>query len=94
VKKIATNGGGGSSCKKLSKGRRGAIKTILMGNIIVDTVFFHSTCEFVPNKESGYFGKPRTPVDPKSEVVINIKEKAEIRKNKTNFFLEIFIYVV
>ncbi len=67
------NGGGGSSRKKSLESNRGPIKTILIGNIIVDAVFFHGFGEAVPRKESGCLGKPRGPVDPKSEVVIKRK---------------------
>ena len=84
------NGGGGSSRKKLGESNKGPINTILIGDIIVDTVLFQAMGDAVPRKESGCFGKPRGPVDPKSEVLINIKTNAEITKRITNFFLEIF----
>ena len=63
-----------------------------MGNISVDTVFFQTIGDAVPRKESGCLGKPRGPVDPKSEVVINIKANPEMIKRLTNFFLEMFMY--
>ena len=65
-----------------------------MGNIIVDTAFFHGSGDAVPRKESGCLGKPRGPVEPKSEVVIERKANPKIMKRITNFVLEIFIYVV
>ncbi len=86
------NGGGGSSRKKLLESNKGPIKTIFIGNIIVDTAFFQAMGDAVPRKESGYLGKPRGPVEPKSEVVINIKANPEIIKQITNFFLEMFIW--
>ena len=63
----------------------------MIGDIIVDTVFFQAIGDAVPKKESGCLGKPRGPVDPKSVVVINIKANPETRKRITNFVLEIFI---
>src|SRR3990167_4159098 len=86
------NGGGGSSRKKSVESNKGPIKTIFIGNIIVDTVFFQCLGDAVRRKESGCLGKPRGPVDPKSVVVINIKANPEMRKRVTNFVLEIFIY--
>lgn len=86
------NGGGGSSRKKLLESNKGPIKTIFTGNIIVDTVFFHGFSDAVPRKESGCFGNPLGPVEPKIEVVINIKANPEMRKRITNFFFEIFIF--
>ena len=71
---------------------KGPIKTIFIGNIIVDTVFFHTIGDAVPSKESGCLGKPRGPVDHKSEVVMNIKTNPEMMKVVTNLVLEIFIY--
>jgi hypothetical protein len=62
-----------------------------MGTIIVDTIFFQAIGDAVPRKESGCLGKPRGPVDPKSEVVIKRKVKPEMMKSITNFFLEMFI---
>ena len=86
------NGGGGSSFKKLTEGRsRGPIKTILMGNITVDTVLFQVIGDSSNSKESGGLGKPRGPVDPKREVVVKRKANPEMMKRITNFFLEIFI---
>ena len=87
------NGGGGSSRKKLVESNKGPIKTIFIGRIIVDTVFFHATGDAVPKKESGCFGKLRGPVDPRSEVVINIKANPEMRNRITNFVLEMFIWI-
>ena len=58
----------------------------------MDTVFFHGLGDAVRRKESGCLGKPRGPVDPKSEVVIKRKANPEIMKRITNFVLEIFIY--
>ena len=74
----------------MSESNKGPIKTILIGDIIVDTVFFHGSGDAVPRRESGCLGKPRGPVDPKSEVVIKRKANPEIMKRITNFFLEIF----
>ena len=54
-------------------------------------VLFQAIGDAVPRKESGCLGKPRGPVDPKSEVVINIKANPKMMKRITNFFLEIFI---
>lgn len=92
---MPTNGGGGSSFKKSIWGSdRGPIKTILIGNIIVDTARLHFTGESPPvlSTESGLFGKPCGPADPKSVVVIKRKANPEIIKRITNFALEIFIY--
>ncbi len=90
---MPTNGGGGSSFKKLILGSsKGPIKTILMGDMIADTVLFQTTGESMSNKESGGLGKPRGPVDPKSEVVIKRKTNPETMKMITNFVLEIRIY--
>lgn len=91
---MPTNGGGGSSFKKLTEGRaNGPIKTILTGSIIADAVLFQTIFESDPvwSKESGGLGKPLGPVVPKSEVVINRKANPQIMKRKINFFLEIFI---
>ncbi len=88
------NGGGGSSRKKSVESNKGPIKTILIGNIIVDTVFFQAIGDAVPRKESGCLGKPRGPVDPKSVLVINIKANPEITKKITDFVLEIFIIYI
>lgn len=88
------NGGGGSSFKKSTEDSpKGPIKTILMGKIIVDTVLFQATGESEPvlRIESGYLGKPRGPVDPKSEVVIKLKASPKTMKRITNFFLEMFM---
>lgn len=61
--------------------------------MIVDTVRFHAIGESLPvlTAESGAIGNPRTPVDPKSEVVININAKPEIMNIRTNFVLEMCI---
>ena len=59
--------------------------------MIVDAVFFQTTGDAVPRKESGCLGKPRGPVDPKSEVVIKRKTNPEMRKRMTNFVLEMSI---
>ena len=85
------NGGGGSSRKKSVESNTGPIKTIFIGTIIVDTVFFHAIGDAVRRKESGCLGKPRGPVDPNSEVVIKRKTNPEMMKKKTNFFLVMFI---
>ncbi len=86
------NGGGGSSCRKLIPGNAiGPIKTILIGNMILDIVLFQAIGESPPVRrtESGAWGNPLTPVVPKREVVINIKANPQIMKIITNFFLEI-----
>ena len=59
----------------------------------MDTVFFQAIGESDPvlSNESGGLGKPRGPVDPKSEVVIKRKINPEMMKIIINFFLEIFI---
>lgn len=86
------NGGGGSSFRKLTEGSsKGPIKTILIGDIIVDTVFFQAMGDSSSSKESGGLGKPRGPVVPKSEVVIKRKANPEMMKRITNLFLEMFI---
>ena len=72
---------------------KGPIKIILIGDIIVDTAFFHAIGDAVPRKESGCLGKPRGPIDPKSDVVMKRKANPEMMNRITNFFLEIFIYV-
>lgn len=87
------NGGGGSSFKKLILGSsNGPIRTILIGTIIVDTTLFQAIGDSNKRRESGDLGKPRGPVEPKSEVVIKRKANPEMRKRITNFFLEIFIF--
>ena len=53
---------------------------------------FQTIGDAVSRKESGCFGKPRRPVDPKSEVVTKRKANPEMRKEITNFVLEVFIY--
>ena len=89
---MATNGGGGSSFKKLIEGNsNGPIKTILIGEMIVDTVLFQAIGDSNNRRESGGLGNPRGPVDPKSEVVIKRKANPEMIKIITNFVLEIFI---
>ena len=85
------NGGGGSSRKKSLESNKGPIKTILIGDIIVDAVFFQCIGDAVLRKESGYLGNPRGPVDPKSVVVINIKANPKTRNITTNLVFEIFI---
>lgn len=88
------NGGGGSSFRKFTEGKdRGPIKTILIGNIMLDTALFQAIGESPPvlRTESGGFGKPRGPVVPKSEEVIKRKTNPEMIKSITNFFLEIFM---
>lgn len=70
---------------------KGPIKTILIGDMIVDTVLFQAIFESIPSKESGGLGKPRGPVDPKSEVVIKRNANPETMKRIMNFVLEIFI---
>jgi hypothetical protein len=87
------NGGGGSSFKKLTEGSsKGPIKTILMGEIIVDTMLFQAIGESIRRRESGGLGKPLRPVDPKSEVVIKRNANPQMMKRTTNFVLEIFIH--
>ena len=66
----------------------------LIGDKILDTLLFQAIGESVRSIESGCLGKPRGPVPPKSEVVINIKANPEIIKRAINFFLEIFIFIV
>lgn len=86
------NGGGGSSFKKSTEGSsNGPIKIIFMGAMIVDTVRFQETGESSPRIESGYCGKPPSPVDPKRDVVTKRKTNPETIKRVTNFFLEIVI---
>lgn len=88
------NGGGGSSCRMYSmRGETGPIKTILIGNITVDTALFHSIGESPPvlRTESGSWGKPRGPVVPKSEVEMNRKANPETRKRIMNVVLEMFM---
>ena len=60
----------------------------------MDTVLFQAIGDAVPRKESGYLGKPRGPVDPKSEVIIERKANPEMMKVIMNFVLDIFIYIV
>ena len=57
------------------------------------TVFFQAVGDAVPRKESGCLGKPRGPVDPKSEVVTKRKTNPEMRKKITNFVLEMSILI-
>ncbi len=85
------NGGGGSSRKKSAESNKGPIKTIFIGNIIVDAVFFQAIGDAVSRKESGCLGKPRGPVDPKKVVAIKRKINPEIWKRITNFVLAIII---
>ena len=75
------------------RGDTGPIKTILIGNIIPDTVLFQATPESLPvlRTESGGLGNPRGPVVPKSVVLIKRKANPQMRKSRTNFFLEILI---
>ena len=92
MKKIPMNGGGGSSCRKSTPGRRsGPRSTILIGDTITDAVRFQATGESSPSKESGCFGNPRTPVDPKIEVVTNRNTNPKIMKRMMNCDREIFI---
>jgi hypothetical protein len=67
----------------------------LIGSIIVDTVLFQAINESPPvlRTESGGWGKPWGPPDPKSDVVTKRKANPETRNKITNFFLEIFIYL-
>jgi|CXWL01.1.fsa_nt_gi hypothetical protein len=91
------NGGGGSSFKKLICGKaKGPIKTILIGNIILDVALFHAIGESLPvlRTESGGLGNPCGPVVPKSDVVIKRKANPEMRKRITNLFLEMFIFSI
>jgi hypothetical protein len=85
-------GGGGSSRKKFVEINKGPIKTILIGAMIVDAVFFQAIGEAVPRKVSGCIGKPRGPVAPKSDVVIKRKANPEIMKRVTNHVLDISIF--
>lgn len=57
---------------------------------MVDTVRFQAVGDSEPvrSKESGGFGKPRGPVDPKREVVTNRKTNPLMMKRITNFVLE------
>ena len=66
----------------------------MIGKIIVDTALFQAIGESPPvlRTESGGLGKPRGPVDPKSEEVIKRKANPETMKRKTNFVLEMFIF--
>jgi hypothetical protein len=82
------NGGGGSSRKKSVENSKGPIKTTFIGEITADTVCFHAIGEAVPRRESGCLGKPRGPVDPRSEVVMKRKANPEMMKRMTNFVLE------
>jgi hypothetical protein len=86
------NGGGGSSCKKSTPGRRsGPMSTTLTGDTIMDAVRFQATDESNPRRESGGWGNPCTPVDPKIEVVTNRNTNPKIMKRMTNCVREIFI---
>ena len=60
----------------------------------MDTALFQAIGESLPvvRMGSGGLGNPRTPVVPKSEVVIKRKANPEMMKRITNFVLEIFIY--
>lgn len=71
----------------------GPIKIILIGSSIVDRVLFQTIGESLPvlRTESGDLGKPRRPVDPKSEVVIKRKVNPKTMKRLRNFILETFI---
>jgi hypothetical protein len=78
----------------LTEGKsKGPIKTIFTGTKIVDTVFFQGTGELVNKNVSGYLGKPLTPAEPSSEVVININTNPQTIKYITNLTLETFIPV-
>jgi hypothetical protein len=78
----------------LTEGKsKGPIKTIFTGTKIVDTVFFQGTGELVNKNVSGYLGKPLTPAEPSSEVVININTNPQTMKYITNLTLETFIPV-
>lgn len=51
---MPTNGGGGSSFKKFTWGNnKGPIKTIFMGDMMMDTVLFQAIGESSPRRESG-----------------------------------------
>lgn len=65
----------------------------MTGIMIVATTLFHATGESLPvlMTESGALGKPRGPVEPKSEVLTKRKANPQMMKRITNFFLEIFI---
>ena len=91
MRQIPINGGGGSSRKKSVESNKGPIKTIFIGDIIADAVFFHAIGDAVPRKESGCLGNPRGPVDPKSEVVMERKTNPEMMKRMTNLVLEMRI---
>lgn len=98
MKPIAKNGGGGSgsSPKSSIRGSKGPIKTILIGNRIVDTVLFQAIGDPIPRKDStfGVGGKTWGPDDPKNVLVIKRKANPKMRKRITNFLLEIFIYLI
>lgn len=75
------NGGGGSSFKIFTWGRTsGPSKAIFIGEIMVDTLFFHTTGEPISSNVSGCLGKPLTPCVPKIDVVTKRKMEAEIMK--------------
>ena len=61
---------GGAGSGSLNKGDKGPIKTILIGNRIMDTVLFQGICDPNPRKDSPCPGKSRTS-DPKSELEMN-----------------------
>ena len=67
------------------KGSSGPIRTILMGDRIVDRVACHDNCESDPRKDSGGWFN--------NEVVAKRKANAKTRNRRTNFFLEIFMVV-
>lgn len=60
----------------------------------MDAALFHATGESLPvlRIESGGFGKPRGPVDPKREVEIKRKANPKIKNKITNLVLEIAMY--
>jgi hypothetical protein len=84
-------GGGGSSRKKLSESNSGPMSTIFIGAIIFDVVCFQAISDAVSRSVSGCFGKPRGPVEPRSDVVMKRKVNPEIIKRMMNFFRDIRI---
>ncbi|MFA6365479.1 MAG: hypothetical protein WCW78_03700 [Candidatus Paceibacterota bacterium] len=87
---MATNGGGGSSLKKLPEKSMGPTKTNLIGKRILYPILFQTTDDSFPKKDSGGCGKTRASV-PKSAFEINMKANAKIMKTITNLVLEMHI---
>lgn len=61
----------------------------------MDTARFQTTGDSDPvrRRESGALGKPRGPVDPKSEVVTKRKMNPKTRKRMINFVLDMSIVI-